>query len=485
MSVLTLLFTLALLPFILVRLLRWLAWTQQKEYRPDRLWQFALSEEGLSELTRLLPERADFTRTGLKRPVPTIRSAGTAFLSLALLGYVLTAGYTQGWWWAAPAVYVLIPLFPGIVSFVLEIFKTLLSTVLLFAAHKKLATHKPLVYGITGSYGKTTTRHLCAHVLSQQYTLFTPPKSHNTPVSIAWSILKNYTKEEIIFLEFAAYKKGEIKRLAHWFEPEVSVVTGLTAQHLALFGSIDNIIAAKGELVQATKLTGCVFYNGNDPGALKIVQEDKSKKAIPYSGPKSAVILSRARLDEKGRLSFMWRDKPIQTHLVGLHTLEGVQAAIALAEYAQIPDTKIRSALESFLPTDNYIQVYPHSKQGFLIINDGGTSNPRGFLAALEVLQHFKTAGKNTLLITGGILDAGDDSDELHTKLAKRAKQIADVVLYTGIDGRHVFKEVFAAAMTDHDSTIQTILDKLNENDAVLIEGHVPSWLMKQLTRHP
>jgi UDP-N-acetylmuramyl pentapeptide synthase len=82
-------------------------------------------------------------------------------------------------------------------------------------------------------------------------------------------------------------------------------------------------------------------------------------------------------------------------------------------------------------------------------------------------------------------LDAGDDSDEIHLKLAKRAKEITDVALYTGVDGRHVFKEVFATAMTDHDATIQKIIDKLNENDAVLIEGHIPSWLMKQLTRRP
>ena len=76
------------LPFILVRLLRWLAWSQQKEYRWDRIWNFLLSPEGMSELVRLKPEKNDFTRTGMKRPVITIRSMGVFFLSLILLGLI-------------------------------------------------------------------------------------------------------------------------------------------------------------------------------------------------------------------------------------------------------------------------------------------------------------------------------------------------------------------------------------------------------------
>lgn len=483
MSVLTLFITVLCLPLTLVRLLRWLAWTQQKEYRPDRLWQFLLSEEGLQELTHLVPRQADLTRKGLKRPTPTLRAILTAFVSLILLGYVLTVGYTHQWWWLAPLAYVLVPLFPGVVSVALEIFKTLLSTALLAAARKKLAAHKPIIVGITGSYGKTTTRHLSAHVLSQQLTVFTPMKSHNTPLSVAWSLLKHYRQEEVVFLEFAAYKKGEIRRLANWFPPQVSLVTGVTAQHLALFGSLDNIIAAKGELVKATQLDGCVFYNGQDPGALKIAQQDPSKKAVPYAGPQSKVIVSQAKLDRKGRLGLVWQGHTIQTHLVGLQALESVQAAIALAHYFNVPDQKIKSALISFLPTDNYIQVYLHAKQQFTIINDGGTSNLRGFQAALEVLRHFKTTGKNTVLITGGIIDAGDDSDELHAGLAKSAREVSDVVLYTGVDGKHVFKEVFMTRLTDHPGTMQAILDKLNDHDVVLIEGHIPAWLMKQLVR--
>jgi UDP-N-acetylmuramoyl-tripeptide--D-alanyl-D-alanine ligase len=346
-----------------------------------------------------------------------------------------------------------------------------------------LSFHKPTILGITGSYGKTTTRHLVAHVLGQQFSIFTPPRSHNTPLSTAWPLLKNYQGEELVFLEYAAYKKGEIKRLAKWFPPQVSLITGVTKQHLALFGSLEKIIEAKGELVKATRLDGQVFYNGSDPQAIKVCDQDSSKPKTAYSDPESGNQLTNASLDEKGRLQFTWQGKSLRTHLVGLHNLQTVQAAIAVAEYFKVPIAKIRTALTSFLPTNNYVQVYPHPRQQYLIINDGDTSNPKGFLAALEILKHFKKTGKNTILLTSGILDLGDESDEIHLNLAKEAKALCDLVLYTGVDGRHVFKEVFGANMTSKTTTIKTVISKLNDNDVLLVEGNVPKWLKKELER--
>lgn len=483
MSTLTLIFTAVFLPLILVRLLRWVAWAQQKEYRPDRLWHFITSEEGLSELMHVIPKKSDFTRTGLKRPVITLRATLTGFISLVFIGYALTAGYTFGWWWLAPLVYFGVPVFPGLVGLISELGKTVLSLILLFAAKQKMAAKKPKILGITGSYGKTTTRHLVAHLLSQEFTTFTPQKSHNTPLSTAWSILKGYAGESIAFLEFAAYKKGEIARLAYWFPPELSLVTGVAPQHLALFGSVENIIQAKGELVRATRLDGLVLYNGNDPDAIAVCQQDPSKKAVPYSGPESTVPLSQVRLNGKGRLQFVWRGHEIRTHLIGLHNTNAVQAAIVVALELGVPEKKIRAGLASFLPTDNYITIYSHRAQQFTIINDGKTSNPKGFLSALDILDHFKKTGKNTVLITSGILDLGEQSDEEHLKLAKAAKDISDVVLYTGVDGQHVFREVFGSRMTTHETAMRAVLEKLNENDVVLIEGSIPKWLMQQLKR--
>jgi UDP-N-acetylmuramoyl-tripeptide--D-alanyl-D-alanine ligase len=478
----TLIIIILLLPLTLIRLVRWLAWNQQKEYRVDRLWQFLLSEEGLHELLRVIPNKTEFTRTGLKRPVLTLRAAATGFLSLILVGYTLATAYFLGLWWLPVAAYLLVPIFPSAISFITEIFKSLLSVTLLFLAKQKLAITNPKIIGITGSYGKTTTRHLVAHVLSQQFSVFTPTRSHNTPLAIAWSLLRHYRGEAIVFIEFAAYKKGEIRRLTRWFTPELSVITGVTHQHLALFGSLENIIKAKGELVKATKLTGQVFYNGSDELVARVCEQDPSKKAVSYAGPSSIITLKKVELNDQAKLQFSWLGKTVQTHLSVLYATRAIQAAIAVAQHLQVPEAKIRRGLSQFLPTENYLRVYPH-EQGFTIINDSLTSNPTGFLGALELLGHFKSKGKNTLLLTSGIIDLGDQSDEIHLQIAKTAKEATDLVLYTGIDGKHAFREVFGPDMTDSASTIKKILEKLNSNDALLVEGHIPVWLQQLLIR--
>lgn len=483
MPALTITLIILLTPLLLIRLLRWLAWTQQKEYRPDRLWHFIFSEEGLGELLRILPKKTDFSRIGLKRPAITLRSALTAFLSLVLIAYLLTMAYTFSWWWLSILIYLLIPIFPAITAFLTEILKSLLSFSLLLTAKQQLARSKPTIIGVTGSYGKTTTRHLIAHVLAQQYGVYTPPKSHNTPLSIAWALIKNYRQEELVILEFAAYKKGEIKKLANWFKPQVSLVTGVTEQHLALFGSLEKIIEAKGELIKATALDGQVFFNGQDPKASLVCEQDASKKAVPYTGEQAVVKLDHPKLNSKGKLEFSWAGKPVKTHLSVMYSTQAIQAAIAIGQYFKLPADKIRAGLTSFLPTTNYIQVYSHPQQHYTIINDGKTSNPQGFLGALELLAHFKKQGKNTILLTSGIIDLGEQSDEIHLKLAKEAVRVADLVLYTGIDGLHVFREVFGSNMTDSLDTIKTVIEKLNDQDVILLEGRVPLWLHKKLEK--
>ncbi|MFZ5438070.1 MAG: Mur ligase family protein [Patescibacteria group bacterium] len=483
MTIVVILCIISTLPFTLVRLLRWLAWSQQKEYRSDRVWSFLLSPEGSSELLRLIPQKKDFSRTGLKRPVITIRSILVFFISLVLLGFIFATSLNLGWWWLPFLIYIFIPLLPVISSFVTEIIKLLISLVLLFIAQKKVNKHQPKIVGVTGSYGKTATRHLATSVLAQQYTVYTPPKSHNTPLSIALDLIKNYQNQDILFLEFAAYKQGEIKKLAHWFKPDITIITGLTAQHLALFGSLENIVRAKGELVKATKIDGKVLYNQMDPGTEKICAEDQSKQHQPYSPQLQQTLLSQEKLDHKARLSVYWGEDKLNTNLIGLHHTETIAAAISLGLILNIPKQKIITGIKSFVPENVFTQAYFHPTTQTLIINDGKTTNPKGFRSALAILNHFKKQGKNTILITGGVVDLGDETESIHLDLARTAKPIVDLVFYTGSDGKAAFKEVFEQRMTDHLPTLVSLIPKFNQDDVILIEGHIPLELTKLLKR--
>jgi UDP-N-acetylmuramoyl-tripeptide--D-alanyl-D-alanine ligase len=470
------------LPFSLVRLLRWLAWSQQKEYRPDRVWSFLLSPEGTAELLRV-PTKKDFTRTGLKRPVITARSMTVFFGSLVILGFIFSLSVNLNLWWLPFLLYIAIPIIPIISSFLTELFKSALSQILLLIAQKKVMKQQPRIIGITGSYGKSATRHLCTNVIAQQFTVYTPPKSHNTPLSIALDLIKNYKNQEILFLEFAAYKQGEIKKLAKFFPPDITLITGLTSQHLALFGSLENIIKAKGELVKATKIAGLVLHNAMDPGTEKICLEDESKKKQSYSPNNQETLLHKEQLDDKARLNVYWDEDKLTTNLIGLHHTETIAAAIKLGLVLEIPKEKIIKGIKSFIPENVFTQSYFHPKTNCLIINDGKTTNPKGFRAALAILHHYKKQNKNTILITGGIVDLGDETESIHLDLARAAKLVVDLVFYTGSDGKAAFREVFDNKMTDHLPTLISLVPKFNQDDVILIEGHIPIELANLLQR--
>lgn len=122
----------------------------------------------------------------------------------------------------------------------------------------KIKTRKsPLtVIGITGSYGKTSTKQLLEHVLKTKYKVFATGQSHNTLFSVASDIIRYLSDEQThAIIEYGAYKRGEIKRLTELIKPQIAVITGISKQHYGLFGSYENLKMAKFELIESLSKT--------------------------------------------------------------------------------------------------------------------------------------------------------------------------------------------------------------------------------------
>ncbi len=471
--------------FLIIRWLRWLAIVQQKEYRADRLVTFLNSPQGKSDLLRVFPHRRDFSRTGLKRPVRTTRLLVVLMTSLGVmllwLGCWLMIAMNWGGWfgflittWLGMPLVVILSIVPSVVVSQLAVSATLIQ-----ASRKVQAAH-PYIIGITGSYGKTSTKLLLAHVLSKSKSVFVTPRSYNTRYSVARSILKNYRNQSLMILEYGAYRKGEIKVLAKWFGPSMGIITGLAPQHLRLFGTVENIIAAKSELLKALPTDAPVFCNAEDLGAVAICQAAQRENFIAYSGENSKIDITDMGLNDHGLLWVKWRSHLIQTQLVGQHYLSAVSAAIAVALYFQLSETQIIEAVTSFEPTDSFVNLKVGVHQS-LIIDDGKATNPTGFRAALDLLSTYHARGKQTWLITAGIIDLGEKSVEIHHGLAETARKVVDRVIYLGQDGRSEFLEVFGSDFIGLDR--QTDLDwtELTSSTVILIEGKVPQWVYQEL----
>ncbi len=460
-----------LLLFSTPRILRWLAIVQQKEYRLDRLAVFLKSVEGQKELRKVLPLRKELTRTGLKRPVRTgkIVVISLTFIAVFLALWIVPSSNTILRIFLAAALYFLIPLLVVLSSLPAILFTEIATFLFLILASRKLNQSKTTIIGITGSYGKTITKHLIAAVLEEKFSVFKTPKSHNTRLSVALSVLRQFDNQNFALLEYGAYKKNEIKKLARWFKPDAAVITGFTPQHIALFGGRLQIIKAKAELVYAVN-GGPVFCNSADPGAEEICSAGNRSNFIRSED----VETSDFELNSMGRLVFSWQNNKVHTKLVGRHYLQTVKLAIAVGKYYNLQDGEIVSGLENYQPGETVVNVY-RAESGALIIDDGKTSNPKGFKAALQLTAELaeRRKAENVYLLTPGIVDLGKWTDEIHLDLAKQARPVVNKLLHVGEDGTEQFREVFEEDYIAESPDILKFLNAVGEGDLVLIEGKV------------
>jgi UDP-N-acetylmuramoyl-tripeptide--D-alanyl-D-alanine ligase len=490
----TILLLLFLLSGTVIRYLRWLALVQQKEYRADRLWAFLSTVEGLKELIRILPARSDFTRTGLKRPRPTARMiVVTVFSFSLLLLFFLLANLLSPWMangWQRIFTFVSSV---GMAVVLMPVFVILgtLPTVLLAEARtlwelrqarKTLLSSQVKIIGITGSYGKSSTKHILRHILAQQTSVFATPRSYNARFSVAASVVEGYSGQKIAILEYGAYSKGEIAELAGWLPPDVAIITGLAPQHLALFGSLDAIVKAKSELVKALPKEGVVYYNAADLGAKSIVDAgllargDQLQTIACYA---DKVDITKPALDATGKLTFYLAAEHVQTQLVGMHYLEAIALAVTVARSEGISNMTIIKALETFRPGE-YMTTSYQLKNGALVIDDGGTSNPTGFIAALNLAKKLNK-NRQLTLISPGIVDLGAESAKIHREIAEMGREEAQKILHVGQDGKQQFQALFKSDYYDDQEVIVDILSRLNEESLLLIEGRMPGWVLKTL----
>lgn len=468
-----LLVMIAFSPFLLMRWLRWLAVVQQKEYRWDRWWSFWRSSEGVSELLRW-PRRSDMTRFGMKRPVRTGRVLVVGGLASLILVGLMVVGYrqTEHWGWVGylMLVWLFVPLLVGLGAIPTSVVRWMVTGWYAQKASTRLADGKPVVIGITGSYGKTATKLLLSHVLGQKQSVFTTTGSYNVVYSVAKNILVRYRREKVAILEYGAYKQGEIAKLARWFPPQIAMVTGVTDQHLALFGSREQLIEAKSELVQALPASGVVFCQAADLGAVAVCSRGNAQ-VIPYSGARSIVRLQKLKVDPRGFVSFRLGRHRVQTKLVGAHYGVNVQGVVAVCKHLGMKEEEIAEGLRTFQPSNRLIRSIV-LESGGLVIDDQGTSNPKGVEAVIDLASSLSR--KRKVLLFGGVVDLGDKSRKIHRRLAQKAQVVFSEVWYVGMEGKEEFKKVFGDRLIDDQAALRKKVQLVDTHEVLVVEGFVP-----------
>ena len=343
---------------------------------------------------------------------------------------------------------------------------------------------RPKIIGITGSYGKTTTKSFLRDIMSVRYQTYATPKSYNTLMGVSLAINRDLADDyryEYFISEMGAYVEGEIARICQLTPPDIAIVTEIGPQHLERFGSLENIKRAKYELVSNLPADGVAVFNWDNPYIREMIAAGYPAIRLAVS---RAVSLDEAREREitwiasevsesLSGLSFRACHVPsgeqalITTGIVGEHNVTNLLLCIAVACHEGIPLRDIALRIRGLQPAESRL-VSETTAAGITIINDAYSANPMGVVSALRVLR-MHDSGKR-LLITPGMVELGELQDSENRKLGLLAADSAtDIILI----GARQTAPIFAAIQsTGFDQSRLQVLDALD--DAV-------SWYQQNL----
>ena len=366
----------------------------------------------------------------------------------------------------------------------------------LLLAKKRIKTLQPKVIGITGSYGKTSTKYILHQILSQKFNTLMTPDSYNTPMGICKVIRGDLTAEhEIFIVEMGAYKRGDIRELCNLASPHIGILTAVGPQHLERFKSIENIAKTKYELIESLPPGGLAVFNCDNEicAGLADKREQDGNPVRRYatepfpvpSGAERAELTAMNIQHTDAGLVFtlhtsVGMETEIQTQLLGRHNVSNILAATAVAIECGMTLEEIRIAMAKVDPVPHRLQLTA-SEGNVTIIDDSFNANPVGAKAALEVLTEIQ--GGKKVLVTPGMVELGEREYEENKRLGEHAADVCDLVILVGpkrttpiLDGlkavQYPSRQIVVARNLEE--VKQHLATQVEAGDVVLFENDLP-----------
>ncbi len=299
-------------------------------------------------------------------------------------------------------------------------------------AKGKIASLKNLTsVAIVGSYAKTSTKNILYTLLWKDFRVVKTPKSFNTEISIARTILDDIKENTEVFLaEMDAYHPGEIERLANLVKPKFGIITAIAAQHLQRFGSMESLASSQFELTKALK-EGILFVNSQDSWSMKL-QKDKSLQKIFYGIRKEDDFYASNMQPTSSGYKFKFHTKTssidIELPLFGAHHIINFLASASIAHTLGVSLKTIQERAKLIQPTEHRLEI---RKLGQItLIDNSYNTNPTVSKSSLKVLND--QPGTEKILITPGLVELGSQSSKENEEFAKEASKIADKIIVVG-----------------------------------------------------
>ncbi len=289
------------------------------------------------------------------------------------------------------------------------------------------------IIGITGSYGKTSSKYILSQILSAKYNTLMTPESYNTPMGVIKTVRGSLKPTHEIFVcEMGAKYRKDIKELCNLVNPGYGLITSIGPQHLESFKTLRNVIDTKMDLVGSLSDKSCAVLNMEN----KYISEEAPAESVGYSvdyvkgtdywaenisyGPEGVKFTLCTTKGE--RVDF-------ESKLLGRHNILNIVGAVAMAQLMGM-------TIEEAVYPVKRLESVPHRLElkqkpnGITVIDDAFNSNIEGAKSAVEVLGSFPEGGR--ILITPGIVEAGDSEYDLNFEFAKTAGNYCDYIILVG-----------------------------------------------------
>ena len=335
------------------------------------------------------------------------------------------------------------------------------------AEEKRLKFKNLLVIGITGSFGKTSTKEFLAAILSEKFSenkILKTKENQNSEVGISQCVLNNLKPEHEIFVcEMAAYNRGGIKLLCDIAKPKIGILTGINEQHIATFGSQENIIKTKYELIESLPrsqpqvvlrglpIDTMAFFNARNKYCLELYQKTPHQNKFGTGQAKIRKFLYGENATFFGE--------------------ENILGAIAVAKELGMQEEEISKAVERIENKFSGIQI-KKGINGLNIIDATYSANPDGVIAHLEYLKSF--SGRRVIVMPC-LIELGKVSKEIHRRIGKKIAEVCDLAIITTKDYFKEIKQEAPNALLIKNP--KEIIVKAEKANIILLEGRVPKEL--------
>ena len=351
-------------------------------------------------------------------------------------------------------------------------------------AKKILQEHTGLVkVGITGSYGKTTTKNIMQSMLSEQFNSLMTPASFNTPMGITRTIREMLRPIHQVFVcEMGADKVGDITELMDFVQPSIGVVTSIGPQHLQTFGSQENIIREKMQMIEKLPQDGLGILNYDNElirsyhikNNVKIVTYGIENKDVDYRA--EDIVYSR----NGSAFTVVCNEGSyrLETKLLGQLNILNILSACACARYLGVSWTVIERACRQMKQVEHRLEL--KMINGHRFIDDAFNANPSGSRMALDVLSGMEGT---RYVVTPGMIDLGVKQEEINKEFGKYIAGKADIAILVGTMQTKPIYEGLLEAGFDRNHII--VVNKVNEafayiwqnakaEDTILLENDLP-----------